>query len=219
MVGSGRVIGLVLIVLAVVMLAGAAIWVFGASSQPGSSLGSGGADLTLGGCLIVAAVVAGFGVWFLIQGRSETAQFGEVEKEKRILNIVQTQGTVQLGAMAIEMNMPLDKIKGYIYDLVGKGLFTGYVDWRVGKLVSSDAAVITQAVITGKCPNCGAPQVVAGKGVIRCDYCGAEFFLPPAQQQQLQQQAAQAQQPLQPTQPTQPVQPTPPVPPQQSQQS
>jgi ribosomal protein S27E len=46
------------------------------------------------------------------------------------------------------------------------------------ELVSSDAAVINQAVISGKCPNCGAPQVVGGKGVIRCEYCGAEFFIP-----------------------------------------
>jgi ribosomal protein S27E len=38
--------------------------------------------------------------------------------------------------------------------------------------------LIDDAVVSGKCPNCGAPQVVAGKGVIRCDYCGAEFFLP-----------------------------------------
>ena len=33
MVGSGRIIGLVLIGLAVVMLAGAGIWIFGASNQ------------------------------------------------------------------------------------------------------------------------------------------------------------------------------------------
>ena len=44
----------------------------------------------------------------------------------------------------------------------------------------SDAAAINNAVVTGKCPNCGAPQVVGGKGVIRCEYCGAEFFLPKA---------------------------------------
>ena len=86
---------------------------------------------------------------------------------------------MQLANLSLEMNMPMDQVKAAIYDLVGKGLFTGYVDWKAGKLVSADAAVINQAVITGKCPNCGAPQVVGGKGVIRCEYCGAEFFLPP----------------------------------------
>ncbi len=180
MVGSGRVIGLVLIGVAVVMVLASGIWIFGASNQTGGTrLNSGGAALTMGCAVLVAAVIAGFGVWFLMQGRSETRQFADVEKEKRVLNIVQTQGTVQLGSMALEMNMPMDQVKAAIYDLVGKGLFTGYVDWKAGKLVSSDAAVITNAVITGKCPNCGAPQVVGGKGVIRCEYCGAEFFIPP----------------------------------------
>ncbi len=180
MTGSGRLIGVVLIGVAVVMLLGAGIWVFGQMNQPGTKLQGGGAGLTMGCALLVAAVVAGFGVWFLMQGRSEAGQFAEVEKEKRILNIVQTQGTVQIANMAIEVGMPLDKVKAAIYDLVGKGLFTGYIDWKAGKLVSSDAASINQAVITGKCPNCGAPQVVAGKGVIKCEYCGAEFFIPKA---------------------------------------
>jgi ribosomal protein S27E len=183
MVGSGRLIGLILIAFAVACVAVAALWAFGTSSQPGSNLQTGGALLTVGLAVVVALVVAGFGVWFLMQGRTETTQFAQVEKEKRILNIVQTQGTVQLPMMAVEMNMPLDQVKSAIYDLVGKGLFTGYVDWKGGKLVSSDAAVINQAVITGKCPNCGAPQVVAGKGVIRCEYCGTEFFIPQGQLQ------------------------------------
>lgn len=189
MVGSGRVIGLVLIGLGVVMFLGAGIFVFGQMNQTSSQMQAGGAALTMGCALLVAAVVGGFGVWFLMQGRSESAQFAEVEKQKRILNIIQTQGTVQLGTVALETNMPMDQVKSAIYDLVGKGLFTGYVDWRGGKLVSSDAAAITTAAITGKCPNCGAPQVVGGKGVIRCEYCGTEFFLPPAEQQRIAQSA------------------------------
>ena len=178
MVGSGRLIGLILIGFAVAIIAVTGVWVsFTLGPGPGQLRG-GGAALTIGCAVLLAVLVAGFGVWFLMQGRTETAQFAEVEKEKRILNIVATQGTVQISSLALETNMPLDQVKAAIYDLVGKGLFTGYVDWKAGKLVSSDAAAINQAVVTGKCPNCGAPQVVAGKGVIRCEYCGAEFFLP-----------------------------------------
>jgi hypothetical protein len=179
MVGSGRLIGLVLIALAIAILAGTGVWISFTLGPPGPGrLQGGGAALVMGCGLVVALLVGGFGVWFLMQGRTEATQFAEVEKQKRILNIVQTQGTVLLSNMALEMNMPMDKVKSAIYDLVGKGLFTGYVDWKAGKLVSADAAALNQAVLTGKCPNCGAPQVVAGKGVVRCDYCGAEFFLP-----------------------------------------
>jgi hypothetical protein len=181
MVGSGRLIGLVLIVVAVAILLVAGVWITSTlgPSGPGRIQG-GGAAVAMIFALIPALVIGGAGVWFLMHGRTEVAQFADVEKQKRILNIVQTQGTVQLASMALEMNMPLSQVKEAIYDLVGKGLFTGYVDWKSGKLVSSDAAAINDAVVTGKCPNCGAPQVVAGKGMIRCEYCGAEFFLPKA---------------------------------------
>src|SRR5437762_9038625 len=178
MVGSGRLIGLILIAFAVAIVAVSAIWAF--ANLGAGKIQSTGVAFCMGPAVLVALLVAGFGVWFLMQGRGEVAQFAEVEKEKRILNIVQTQGTVQISNLALETNMPLDRVKASIYDLVGKGLFTGYVDWKAGKLVSSDAAVINDAVLTGKCPNCGAPQVVGGKGVIRCEYCGAEFFLPKA---------------------------------------
>jgi hypothetical protein len=151
--------------------------------------------------VVPAAVIAGFGVWFTRQGRGEAEQFAQVEKEKKILNMVSTQGTVQIGNVALETGMTLDQVKNALYDLVGKGLFTGYVDWKVGKLVSADAAVINQAVVTGKCPNCGAPQVVGGKGIIRCEYCGAEFFIP------------QSQQTATPAPPTAPGTTTPPAPP------
>jgi uncharacterized membrane protein len=204
MVGSGRTIGLILFLVAAVILIGSGIWVFGQMNQPGTQLQGGGAALTMGCALLVAVLVAGFGIWFMMQGRSEARQFADVEKEKRILNIVQTQGTVQLGQMALEMNMPMDQVKAAIYDLVGKGLFTGYVDWKANRLVSSDAAAITNAVITGKCPNCGAPQVVGGKGVIRCDYCGAELFIPPGTavpQRQAPAAGPPSQQPQQPQQP------------------
>ena len=63
MVGSGRVIGLVLIGVAVVMLLGAGIFVFGQMNQTGTQMQAGGAALTMGCALLVAAVVAGFGIW------------------------------------------------------------------------------------------------------------------------------------------------------------
>ena len=63
-------------------------------------------------------------------------------------------------------------------DLVGKGLFTGYVDWKAGRLISQDATLLANKIRdTGKCPNCGAPLSLAGKGLVKCEYCGAEYFL------------------------------------------
>jgi hypothetical protein len=76
--------------------------------------------------------------------------------------------------LAIDMGISADQVKKYVYDLVGKGLFTGYVDWKAGKLVSQEASKL-QGRTT--CPNCGGQLELAGKGLIKCPYCGAEIFL------------------------------------------
>lgn len=173
MIGSGRTIGFILFAVAAVVA------VLGIGYFATNDAVTGAAKvLGMAFCLIPAALIAGFGFWFMSKGATENTQFAEVEKQRKILNMVATQGTVQIGNIALETGMTLDQVKNALYDLVGKGLFTGYVDWKGGKLVSAEAAVINQAVISGKCPNCGAPQVVGGKGVIRCEYCGAEFFIP-----------------------------------------
>ena len=63
----------------------------------------------------------------------------EVEKEKKILNMVSVQGKVSLSTLALELKATLDQVKNWIYDLVGKGLFTGYIDWKSGTLFAKDA--------------------------------------------------------------------------------
>jgi DNA-directed RNA polymerase subunit RPC12/RpoP len=67
-------------------------------------------------------------------------------------------------------------VRTYIYDLIGKDLFRGYVNWDRGELVSAEAAQIKD----GTCPNCGGRLELAGKGLVRCPYCGTEIYLSPA---------------------------------------
>ena len=73
-----------------------------------------------------------------------------------------------------ELNATKDKVQHRIFtELVGRGLFSGYVDWNKGMLFSVEA------------PNCKGREVselrrparLAGKGLIKCPYCGAEIFL------------------------------------------
>ena len=75
--------------------------------------------------------------------------------------------------LAIENDATRDEVREYIYDLIGKGLFTGYVNWDKGELVSAEAAQIKE----GQCPNCGGAVELAGKGLVRCPFCGAETYL------------------------------------------
>ena len=163
---------IILLVIGVILALVLALWLF--AGQGENKLEGTGLVLGLALVVILAAPLIGGGVYFLSKGQSEAKEFAVVEKEKRLLNMVLTQGKVQLAHAAVEMNATLDQIKTFVYDLVGKGLFTGYVDWKSNTLYSADASKIGSTT----CTNCGGVRELVGKGIVKCPYCGAEIFLP-----------------------------------------
>jgi hypothetical protein len=58
--------------------------------------------------------------------------------------------------------------------LVGKGLFSGYIDWQDGILYSRQVRQLRGA---GACSNCGGKLELAGKGIIKCPYCASDIFI------------------------------------------
>jgi DNA-directed RNA polymerase subunit RPC12/RpoP len=169
--GQGKTIGLILI------FAGLAIGLVGTSwlgtTLATGSLGPGGFALGLALLVLVVLPFIGFGVFFLVRGAAESRDMARVAQERRLLNMVMAQGKLPVAEAALEMNLSLDQVKAYIYDLVGKGLFTGYINWNDGILYAREAAEMR----TNKCPNCGGERELVGKGIVRCPYCGSELFL------------------------------------------
>lgn len=171
MIGQGRVVGTILAFVGLALGAAWAVWL--ATTIAAGDLQPGGAALGVGFLLVIVLPFLGVGGYLLIRGREEAREFAEVEKEKRVLNMVQTQGRVRVSDVALELNASRDQVRDYIYDLVGKGLFTGYIDWKEGVLYVKEAAEME----TNKCLNCGATREFVGKGIVKCEYCGAELFL------------------------------------------
>ena len=169
---TGKMLGLIL------MLAGLGICIVG-SLVLGSGMMAEKTDLTaaiLGFALLFIFLVlplVGVGGFLTLRGQQEVKEMAEVEKEKKILNVVSVQGKASLATLALELNATLDQVKNWVYDLVGKGLFTGYIDWKSQMLIAKDAASMDST----KCPNCGGVRELVGKGVVKCPYCGAELFL------------------------------------------
>ena len=171
MTSSGKTIGIIMIVAGIAIALVATL--FFAS---GAASGRMPSAMILGFGLVFVAVVLpllGVGGFLFVKGRQEAAAFAEIEKEKKVLNMVLAQGQVRVSEIALELNATRDQVKEWIYDLVGKGLFTGYINWDEGILYSRQASEMG----TSKCPNCGGELELAGKGVVRCPYCGTEIFL------------------------------------------
>ena len=165
---TGKTIGLILVIAGVGLCLVVSAWAFSGAAET-----RGGSILGLAVAFIIAGPLGGVGVFMFIRGQREAAEFAEVEKERKLLGMVQAQGQVQISDVALELDATRDRVKQWVYDLVHKGLFAGYINWDEGTLYSRDAAQLRG----NKCPSCGGEVELAGKGVVQCPYCGAEIFL------------------------------------------
>jgi ribosomal protein S27AE len=173
--GSGRIVGIILIFFGLAAIGIAGVWALAEMASDNSSLTLGGA--AVGVALVfflVTAPTVGVGAYLLVKGRRESAELAEVDRQRKLLNIVLSRGQVNMSDLVLELGATTDQVKAWIYDLVGKGLFSGYINWNDGILYSKQAGSIRE---TKKCPNCGGQMQFGGKGVITCPYCGTDVFL------------------------------------------
>lgn len=174
MIGSGRTVGIVLIVVGLMICLVAALFV-------GSGLATGRVNIAamiLGVGLfgiVPLLLFCGVGVYLFVRGGAEQRELAEVRKKERLLGMIQAQGKVLLSSIMIEQHMTREEVRNDIYELVNQGLFSGYIDWPSATFYSQDAAKIGN----NKCPNCGGVRELVGKGIVKCPYCGVELYIPP----------------------------------------
>jgi DNA-directed RNA polymerase subunit RPC12/RpoP len=173
---SGRTIGLILLAAGLVIGALAGFWLL-SGMREGALQGSGATFGLLFIVLFLVAPLVGGGIFFLTRGRAEEQAGQRAREQRRLLDMLMTRGQLSIVDVALETGRTREQIESDLYDLVGLGLFTGFVDWRKGVLHSVEAA---QLQGRQTCPNCGGELELAGKGLITCPYCGAEIFLGPA---------------------------------------
>jgi DNA-binding Lrp family transcriptional regulator len=95
------------------------------------------------------------------------------EKQRFLLEQVRAQGRVRLAELSRTLNAPPELTRDWLYQLVQRGQFTGYINWDHGWLYS---AVAKHIGADSQCPNCGGQLSAGPANTIRCLYCGSEML-------------------------------------------
>lgn len=161
-----RIMGIVLVVIGL----GVAAWLMVGLTE--LTEGASRAGHVLGLVLFSLPFVA-VGLYLFLTSRGEIKAESQADRQRIILNAVLTRGRVSVADLAIECDLTRQQVRDGVYDLIGKDLFRGYVNWEKGELVSAEAAQIK----SDRCPNCGGKVELAGKGLVRCPFCGTETYL------------------------------------------
>jgi hypothetical protein len=167
---TSRLSGIVLIVIGLGVALVAGLWLASETSRSGS----GGTILGAGLAFIPIALLVGFGIYLFVRGGTEATQNATMQQQRQLLDILKSKGQVSVSDMALEMNTSVDSVKAMVYQLVGLQVFSGYANWESGTLYSAEASQLREL---DKCKNCGGEITLVGKGVVRCKYCGTEYFL------------------------------------------
>ncbi len=169
----GRILGIILIIGGFIV--GVIIVALMGVYRSEGNIDSGAA--VLGAAVFIAVLVLpqwGIGGFLLWKGGQEAGTAAQANKQRQLLNMVKTRGQVDIGDLVIEMQSSRKEVNQMLNQLVGMGLFSGYVNWDEGVLYSEQASALRQLK---NCLNCNGELELAGKGVIRCPYCGTEYFL------------------------------------------
>ena len=170
----GKTLGVILIIGGIVV--GAVVIALMSVYRSEGSLTSGAATLGIViGLLVLVLPQLGFGAYLLMRDQQEAVVAESASKQRKMLGMIKAKGQVNIADLAIELRSSRDEIQGMIYELVNMGLYSGYINWSEGTLYSSEASELRTL---DRCKNCNGQLELAGKGVIRCPYCGTEYFLP-----------------------------------------
>jgi hypothetical protein len=171
---SSEYIGIGLVGTGVLIMLAIVIWL--AAGLMSSDLEAGGAILGgIIGFLFLVAPFVGVGGFIFVRARTESRQLEAATMQRQLLGRIEAAGEISVSELALDMGLSRDEVRAQLVDLVSKGLFSGYVDWDRGRLFARQASALREL---DRCASCGSELELAGQGLVRCSFCGTEYFLP-----------------------------------------
>ncbi len=169
----GRFLGIALIVGGI--LVGIIIAVLMTTYRAEGRLSAGGMVLGMAlGFIVLVLPQFVIGALLIWKGGADTKVTAQAQQQRQLLDIIQAHGQIPISDVVIEMGSNVEQVKSNLYQLVGMGLFTGYINWDEGMLYSAQAVNLRELT---HCHHCNGQLELAGHGVIRCPFCGTEYFL------------------------------------------
>jgi hypothetical protein len=169
----GRTLGIILLIGGTLVALILGVLMLTYSREGSLTAGAAVLGFTLG-FLVLVLPQWGIGAYLLWKGGQEAEVAKTAEKQRELLDIIKAHGQIDIGDVAIQMQVSRDEVHDMLHQLVGMGLYSGYINWDEGTLYSKEASQIRELK---NCYHCGGQVEFAGKGVLRCPYCGTEYFL------------------------------------------
>src|SRR4051794_21396310 len=122
---SAKTIGMLMAGGGLILLLGITAW--GLQGLSNNDLeGTGFTLLMILACIVLLPLIL-VGAFMVLKGQSETQDLAELEQKRKLLNVVQTRGQVSIGDLVLDLGSTRDKVQHSLNELVGRGLFSGYV--------------------------------------------------------------------------------------------
>ena len=169
---TGRTLGLLMVGAAIIVCLLGAVIAIPRIMADELTLSAGVLGMAL--AAIVALPLAAIGVFMITRGRQDAQTEVVAQKQRRLLDLVTSRGQIPINEAALELQTPTAEVRNWIYRLVGLGVFSGYINWDDGVLYSAQASQLREMT---NCKKCGGEVKLVGKGVVKCPYCGTEYFL------------------------------------------
>lgn len=167
---TGRLLGIILIIIGFGVAIIAGLWLAVQAQQVGVT------GIFIGAVIafIPAALLVGAGIYTLVIGGREPPEISEMQQQRQLLDLLRGRGEVAVSDLALEMQISADKVRSLVHQLVGLQVFSGYVNWEKGVICAAEARSLSGFE---QCQVCNGDIQLAGKGVLTCKFCGTEYFL------------------------------------------